>query len=848
MDFVDCSTCKSIGVSVPESDCQYGMGPMRPPNEFFGRPQKINGTVISITGAPFYYDQFGTTNTELIPLYFGLPQVTTATELQLSQFFRATLRVRFEVASNPFMYGALWIGFWPFPEYDASYKNITGANATAVPTITPLTQAGAIAAGNYTSPAGLTLISQLKSVQAIDVSRPQTVEFAIELAGANGWLPTNSAALSITGEVAKVGRFFVMSPTGVRSASTNTNGPSVTPYVWLEDVQLSGMKQQSSEPSEGVSMSGMVNGAIPYLTKAATALKLLGYSRPITQDKTTRIVETNVDNTANGDRGEAITRLALTSATYKEASWPSAHDLDISKIVDRWCYIGQAALAVNSFTAPCWFRVKPMYYSWLVYWNSLSSVEKYAVALSPTAHVGQLFRYWTGSMKYKVDVYGPATMSGRLRVKYSPNYTIDTTETNGQSSYTQNVVIDLCSTRSFEFEVNWQQGVSVLRTDDAITNVYTSTPSSNFTTSAAYTTIDPYSNGTIAIEVEQKMFLPMVTSASVSLVVYAKGGEDLCFFDPDATRLSPYAAMTGGSFVFQSEQVAKSVTSFGMKQSILPFVKKGCYGLEPVRNLNLLMKRYSDYRSELLRVDNASVASTVESLVRFDSVYPAYPVLPGPQPSTNYAFDLTAGSTSFNYVSWSPMTWLAPAFFSRGGSVRYKFLIAPLSIAPLTNTDLVAVHQPFNRYVSSAYLMRDSINTLTTLWNHVSTHEVGISGRATTPYACSVSDPNKCFSGETQANARGHIEIEVPDRTFTRFQFARCATPGGFVYDGSEWETFGVSTYAELPPMVVDTTEHLFQSQTFVRVLVAAGEDFYLREYISAPVYIVSTTVPFPGT
>lgn len=104
---------------------------------------------------------------------------------------------------------------------------------------------------------------------------------------------------------------------------------------------------------------------------------------------------------------------------------------------------------------------------------------KLRLNMPPVAYVSAPFRYWTGSLIYRVQFVASKYHRGRIRVTYFPGPTAILPAVD-YTNVAHNHIIDLSETRDFSFSVGWAQANNWGSTFP-VTGDYT-TPASGYTT------------------------------------------------------------------------------------------------------------------------------------------------------------------------------------------------------------------------------------------------------------------------------------------------------------------------------------------------------------------------------
>lgn len=157
---------------------------------------------------------------------------------------------------------------------------------------------------------------------------------------------------------------------------------------------------------------------------------------------------------------------------------------------------------------------------------------------TPMAYIASMFKYWAGSIKYKLDCVSTPFHAGRLVLAYIPDFdplgTFSVTEIGNNF----NIVWDITDNSHIEFEVPYLGNTAYLNTilDNNVVE---------YLVNGETTGIEPRSrlrkcaNGAIVIFVLNKLVAPSTASSSVNMLLWAGGGKDLCFSEPTLGNYRP---------------------------------------------------------------------------------------------------------------------------------------------------------------------------------------------------------------------------------------------------------------------------------------------------------------------
>jgi hypothetical protein len=142
------------------------------------------------------------------------------------------------------------------------------------------------------------------------------------------------------------------------------------------------------------------------------------------------------------------------------------------------------------------------------------------------AYIASFFKYWRGSMEYRIMVNASNFHRGKLRIRYEPyGSTVD----NGQDyNVVQSEILDLSEMHDHKVSVGWGSDRNYLKVTSAF-----------FTPRRPGDGVDLKShNGTLIISVANNLTVPDETSeTSVEILVGVNAGQDIEFAVPDDTAM-----------------------------------------------------------------------------------------------------------------------------------------------------------------------------------------------------------------------------------------------------------------------------------------------------------------------
>jgi hypothetical protein len=222
----------------------------------------------------------------------------------------------------------------------------------------------------------------------------------------------------------------------------------------------------------------------------------------------------------------------------------------------------------------------------------------------PAGYVASRFRYWRGSMRYRLKLVKTEFHTGKLLVCWVPfNNQAQpyTSPPNVEASYYRyRQIIDISQGNEFEFIVPYMSPrpwKSVLPTENGGFNVTPATPA------GARAAATDFANGYFTVLVLDQLRAPDACAQTIRVVLEASGGPDFEVCNPNVNKIyhnnveynGPHVAWTA---FYQSAAEGKTISSytFGnhapMSHETTVAITE-ISGGEKIDNLRKLMKRYT---------------------------------------------------------------------------------------------------------------------------------------------------------------------------------------------------------------------------------------------------------------
>lgn len=553
------------------------------------------------------------------------------------------LNVKIVINGNPFYYGRLMADYLPLPNYDG----VTTTNLTILENAVQASQRmhGFI---NPTTSQGLHM--QLPFI----------------------WPENEFDLTSITSSFNNIGRVLVRELVPLKHANGSVSPLTINVFCWAEDLNLSiptsvnaaGLVPQTSEmdmqPSTIMSAASTAAGAFTkfpvignyalatsmVLGKLGQMAKLFGFSRPVVIDPSLPMRPTLIGDLACVDKKEPIHRLSADSRQELTID-PSVigaklpDELSVQYIAGKESYLYtfpwkisdvESTHLFSTRVTPTQFRtIAPNYYMTAPCFATLP------------------FKWWRGTLKYRFQIVCSEYHKGRLLFLYDPSY-ITGIETNVLYSR----IVDLENDRDFTIDVAWSQPKAFLPTSGL-------DPTVNFST-GPYATTSPTANGVLGVYVLNELNSPNSTiNNDISINVFVSACDDFEVAEHSADFIRALAWKTQTEEM-EMEDAPTNMESVECMAECLP---------SDNTPLVFFGERFSSFRSLLKRYNfHSSTSSGAPAAVGHYSwlvEYPDFPVSRGATP----AGGVNAAGLA-NYSVCTLLNYLAPAFLTQRGSIRYK--------------------------------------------------------------------------------------------------------------------------------------------------------------------------------
>lgn len=475
-----------------DPDPSYGSADMSDATlgDFFKRPLKIADLDWSTLDGNFF-ETFNPWS-----LYFENPRVIN----RINNFYnlRSKLHLKFVINGNGFHYGRVIASYKPLPGFDDVSKERPFYNQDVV----GASQRPHIYLDPTTSMGGSMVLPFFYFNNALNIPRAEWTDMgrihmkAIQqLKHANG--ATDAVRISV---FAWTEDLVLSTPTNQNSIALTPQGGIFSPLATVEaecDVKMNCCRKdatdqaafippvtrvendetkivldaQSSTDEYGGAVSGpasalanlagkLVNvpGIGLYARASQLALSgvaniaaLFGYCRPVVIAPIVPYRPAYYGNLSNTNVPDSSTKLTTdikqeTTIDPRTTGLAGVDEMNLKSIITRESYLTSFDWKVSKTSGDRIFTTQVTPYLWANLDAGLST----EIHMTPACHVGQLFRNWRGTMKFRFQVVCSNFHKGRIQIQYDP---YDSSGNEFNVAY--NKIIDIAEEKDFTVEVGW---------------------------------------------------------------------------------------------------------------------------------------------------------------------------------------------------------------------------------------------------------------------------------------------------------------------------------------------------------------------------------------------------------
>jgi len=667
------------------------------------------------------------------------------------------LRLKFVINSSPFYYGALRACYVPL--------NNPIAFNTASDQI-PLSQTP----GLYLEP---------QSMSAAEMTLP--------FLWPNTWLDVNQES-----EFDDMGTMHLVEYAGLQSANGVVGtGITVSVYAWAEDLTIAGpttglaLQSDEYEEKEGTisgpataiaGIASMLSSA-PFIGPYAMATsigasavagiaKLFGYSNPPMIDDVHAYQPKAFHALANVETRMPIDKLALdpkneVSIANSLAGTDDSDSLSFENTIGRESFLSGAAWDGSQATNALIFSamVTPMGY---VTSGSASDSTNW---FTPSSYFGSMFRFWRGSMIYKMKFIKSQYHKGRLVVSWDPN--ADISGITGAEAAVFTRVVDLEFEDEVEIEIPYK-AVSPYLKADLVPSCWTNsaTPSYSYDNDAV--------NGMFTVRVQNVLTGP-AASPNIVCLFYARPGKDIMFSAPKdlGRNYSPLPLQSD-----EQDDIVGGSVSIDTTIGVLT-TGENVASLRPLlhRASFYCVQHFGQYLTGASTYVGPGFALTTNL---FERLPRSYGWVSG---ATNWALESDAVTNSpFNFVANHPIDWVVNCFAGYRGSTNIH--VNPISTGSNVRlVDSVSVTRYYDSIIP--YPNDQNRNRFTVRENNGTSSSIA---RATVTSQGGVPRYISGQSGTSMTNTRTQAAVSVNVPQYSQFRFQPAFIDGRNTVSGNTLE------------------------------------------------------------
>lgn len=790
---------------------------------YFARPLYID-TYSWDLGVPF-------SSVEIDPWTTWLEHSSIIKKITNFQLIRMNLHVRIVINSSPFLYGRMMATYAPL------YGNKGAIDITS---------------GALNNTQRKMILSQHPKV-FIDPTSAATTEMTIPY-----FFPTNYLNITKrTLDYSKMGSLRLFELNELRAASSTASSVvDISVYIWATDVELriptvdeADSPATFAQAGDEYAKDGFVSSTASAVASAAGELRdvpvigafaratevganivggiasIFGFSRPTSVVDLRPYKPNAVASIANTIGVDTATKLTFdpkqeTTVASDVAGLDNMDHMTFANICGRESFIGS-----GTWTSADGF-------GHMIHWNFVTPTHALtnnvtggvALAMSPTAFATMPFKWWSGTLIYRVQIVASKYHRGRIRISYEPyGGALDATVNN----LTYNHILDLDEARDYEFSVSWAQATPYKQLED----VRTITAGEGGLGAYQY---DKY-NGTIYISVVNNLSSPLST-ADVDINLYVRAGPD---FEFQGTKnaadgvLTPYNTVADLTAVPTLQAPPKddgeeyTIAQAGEDKVAVDIPTVELVGRPDISTLEqkssvFYGERFVSLRNILKRYDRLEAVTTPSfndnngRLRTLEWWRPMYPAAGGVNPGGIYQY----GAQTFNPYKTPLVVYYGSAFAGYRGSMRYKFI----AINKFSSSSIVE----FSRYSGPT---KPGVTATTYTETVIPANMYAI------PNAILDSIPGFEGGYVNHSTVNNGHEIELPWYSDVRFFFNEMYHADKTGYG---WATNYMNYHGRI---IVGGDSISANCLTGYQTYVATGEDFNLLWFINAPTCYVPSVL-----
>lgn len=281
-----------------------------------------------------------------------------------------------------------------------------------------------------------------------------------------------------------------------------------------------------------------------FASAVATTAAYFGFSKPPDMSPPQKIMSHNRAGFVNADGPLPLVKLATTSdneIAQNDRFFPNPIDeMDINYIVSNPAMLNAFAWNTTDAVGKL-ISVIPVHPGLSNISSGPGTYTSRTFIPTPLAYVASMFKYWAGSMKFRLEAVTTPFHAGRLVVAYFPDYDPFQPFSISEIGNNYSMVWDITDSTHVEFEVPYIGNVPFKQVflDDQVYTVLTNGETSG---TDVRDRIKQVSNGAIVIFVLNQLVAPASTATTVAFLNWVSGGKDIVFAEPILGAYKPFCA------------------------------------------------------------------------------------------------------------------------------------------------------------------------------------------------------------------------------------------------------------------------------------------------------------------
>lgn len=252
----------------------------------------------------------------------------------------------------------------------------------------------------------------------------------------------------------------------------------------------------------------------------ARAANVFGWSKPLHLSTSTPVIQRPYRYMASSD-GEAVSEVIAGVATNAVDAHPALSGTKVDEMAID--YLKQIYALYSTVTWDATGVADTVLFNIPVSPFVLTNMTN-GFAPTPVGYLSTMFQQWRGSMKYRFKFVKNEFYSGRVAIRYEPNWHgTNVTTTLTASEYSHRVIVDLREASEFEVVVP-------------------------YVSSEMYTSITN-NIGTLIMVILDPLVVPSTVPSAMTIIAEVSGGDDLEFARPQVPAYEPWVpAVTQSGF------------------------------------------------------------------------------------------------------------------------------------------------------------------------------------------------------------------------------------------------------------------------------------------------------------